>query len=142
MSTLKNGFENGFTGTADFEAAVQALMPQSVIVQGVEGMRQYYDETLSRYFTNDDGEISGKLQNFVQDCVEKGLMTEDSTIESFKLADHIGLEDIDSAFGWSSDVTNALFGSLEEVSADDRSAASADKSGASGERGVYRYNCF
>lgn len=115
MNTLKTGFETSFTGTADFEAAVQALMPKSVIEQGISGIRQYYDETLSRYFTNDDGEVTEKLQNFVQDCIEKGLMTEDSTIENFNLADHVSMGDIDSAFGFTSEVTNSIFGKMEEV---------------------------
>ena len=111
-STMRRGFLSGFTGSTEVEAAIQALVPQEIIDQGMEEVWNYASETLSRYFTENDDEVLEKLQNFASDAVNAGLMQEvDGVFESTGKP----LKDWAENLGLTVEDVIAILGKFEEV---------------------------
>ena len=109
---MRRGFLSGFTGSTEVEAAIQALVPQEIIDQGMEEVWNYASETLSRYFTENDDEVLEKLQNFASDAVNAGLMQEvDGVFESTGKP----LKDWAENLGLTVEDVIAILGKFEEV---------------------------
>ncbi|WP_434311443.1 peptidoglycan-binding protein [Hominifimenecus sp. rT4P-3] len=107
MEDLSKGFSEQRYGTAGFEAGARLLIPEDVIDQGVGAMKDYYDDTLKKYFTEDDEGIT----QFVRDALSEGLFIGDT--ESFVVAEGAKLQDFVDQLGLTKEAALSLFGDLE-----------------------------
>lgn len=112
--SITQGFETSKIGTKEFEAAVDALVPESVIEQGVEAIYNYYRDTLGRYFVYDDSGniLRESLENFVQDGIDKGLFS--GELSEWSVNAGVKLQDIADRLNLTKDSVISFFGALEE----------------------------
>ena len=101
---IEEGFNTGRTNTPEVQAAIKFLIPESEL----KDIPKYIAEVISRYFTNDNIGIT----NFLNDAVEKGLMTQDGT--DFTIAPDIDFDDFLREFPLNADQLKAMFNNLME----------------------------
>lgn len=86
LELINDGFKTGKVGSEAFQAAVKALVPESVykdiddLEKRMIAIHDYIDkdEKFADYFTIDDGEFSVTFDNikaFIKDCQDVGLFT-------------------------------------------------------------------
>lgn len=111
--SIKEGFESGKLGTPEFEAAVKLLVPEDIIDEGVASIRDYYNQSVKRYFSidDDDKETITGLENFINDSIKNGLM--DGSVEDFTVSENKHLEDFCDTLGLTKESVLSLFGELE-----------------------------
>jgi DNA repair exonuclease SbcCD ATPase subunit len=116
FKSIDAGFTSGKVGTKEFEAAVAAMIPE-ISRQDIDAVYDYYINELSKFFKyNSDGNLTREgLENFVQEALDAGgLLTEDSTLEDFTIANGVKLQDFADNLGLTKEAVVALFGALEE----------------------------
>ena len=86
LEVINEGFKTGKVGSEAFQAAVKALVPESVykdiddVQDRMQAIHDYIDKNplFADYFTIDEGEISITMDNikaFIKDCQDVGLFT-------------------------------------------------------------------
>lgn len=100
LGAIDEGLKTGKVGTETFQAAVKALVPESVyadcdnVIEKMDAIHSYLtsDEKLSDYFTIDDSgnfSITAKnIESFIKDCQEAELFT-NTGLEDFELTDNV-----------------------------------------------------
>lgn len=116
-SSINDAFDTTHKfGTAEFEAAVDLMIPDKVSDEGIEAIEKYKNDVLKRYMKYDgDGNIKvDGLQNFITDSLseENGLLT--GTKDNWVVAENTKLEDFAEKLNLTKDAVVAIFGELEE----------------------------
>ena len=99
LETINNGFKTGQVGSEAFQAAVEALVPDSVykdidnVQERMQAIHDYIDKNplFADWFTIEDGSFSITIKNiksFIDDAFGAGLLTGDSSGD-FSLTDEI-----------------------------------------------------
>lgn len=123
MDAIQEGFETGKVDTEAFNAALELLVPDSVyddldtVQDKLKAIENYYDNTLSSLFTNDEdyGSDPTGVVNFLNESLDKGLMTGD--MDYFEIADGTKLQDFADELGLTVDTVKSLLGELDEYTA-------------------------
>lgn len=112
--SIMEGFDSSKVGTKVFEAAVDALIPEDVINQGIEAIHDYYLNTLGKYFIYDDsGNILREgLEHFVQDGIDSNLFS--GTLEDWAVNAGVKMQDVADQLGLTKEAVMSFFGALEE----------------------------
>ena len=118
MSALEEGLNTGKVGTSEFMAAVDLMIPVDVYkgkVDEVAAIGEYYEETLSRYFSptgeNEDDYSSG-ITNFLNDSESAGLMSksiDDNGLETWTVNAGVKLEDFADQLGITEAAAESMF---------------------------------
>lgn len=118
MDALEEGLNTGKVGTSEFMAAVDLMIPVDVYkgkVDEVAAIGEYYDETLSRYFTptgeNGDDYSSG-ITNFLNDAESAGLMSktiDESGLETWTVNAGMKLADFAEQLGITKTAAESMF---------------------------------
>lgn len=114
-SSINDAFDTTHKfGTAEFEAAVDLMIPDKVSDEGIEAIEKYKNDVLKHYMKYDgDGNIKvDGLQNFITDSLGEGLLT--GTEDSWMVAENTKLDDFAEKLNLTKDAVVAIFGELEE----------------------------
>lgn len=103
------------TGNEDYKAALDFVIPDTVDREDVSAVESYMDSIKSYLRFDDKGNIDGlNVENFLQDAVNKGLMTVDEAGEEFQVAGGKTMQDFAEGLNLSMPLVQAIFGELEE----------------------------
>lgn len=118
MDALEEGLNSGKVGTSEFMAAVDLMIPVDVYkgkVDEVAAIGEYYEDTLSRYFTptgeNEDDYSSG-ITNFLNDAESAGLMSktiDESGLETWTVNAGMKLADFAEQLGITEAAAESMF---------------------------------
>lgn len=133
LNVINEGFKTGQVGSEAFQAAVKALVPESVykdiddLQDRMQAIHNYVSKNpvFSDYFTIDEGQISITIDNikaFLQDGLDDGIGanfgTFIGTLEDFDLAPHIqSVEDLADAYGITEAAALAMLTEFEKYDA-------------------------
>lgn len=132
LGVINEGFKTGKVGSEAFQAAVKALVPESVykdiddLQDRMQAIYDYVDKNpiFADYFTIDEGQISITMDNikaFVQDGlsgVEGRAPAFIGTLEDFDLSNSIkSVEDLAAAFGITEAAALAMLTEFEKYDA-------------------------
>ena len=134
LEVINEGFKTGKVGSETFQAAVKALVPESVYkdIDDLEArmiaIHDYIDKNpvFADYFTiDDDGKFSITYDNikaFIQDGLKDGVGEEfgvfTGTLEDFELSDNIkSVKDLADAYGITEAAALAMLSTFEQYDA-------------------------
>ena len=133
MQTLYDGFyKTGEVGTQAFEAAIDGLIPDSVLAgleskgDQLEATFKYYKEELLPTLTNDSDTISigaGDINSFIQEAINAGVLARDKNgdldISKKALSKEWDFEDVGKKMGYSEAYVNAMMHEVDKNLFDD-----------------------
>ena len=133
LETINNGFKTGQVGSEAFQAAVKALVPESVykdidnVQERMQAIHDYIDKNpiFADYFTIKDGSFSitmDNIKNFIQDGLNDGVGAEfgvfEGTLDDFTLSDQItSIKDLADAYGITEAAALAMLTEFEKYDA-------------------------
>lgn len=107
----------GRIGNADYKAALDFVVPDSVDSTDADAINSYLDR-IKKYFTWEDGGRTGlDISQFCKDAVDAGLMVLDESGENYTIAGQTTMEDFAEGLGLSLPLVQAVFGEMEEFGA-------------------------
>ena len=103
------------TGNEDYQAALDFVIPDTVDREDVSAVKSYMDSIKSYLRFDKNKNVDGlNVENFLQDAVNKGLMTVDESGEDFEVAGGKIMQDFADGLNLSMPLVQAIFGELEE----------------------------
>lgn len=118
MADLEAGFESGKVGTAEFEAAVDLLVPKDVYEGAkdeIDAIYDYWNDTLKPLFTatgeNEDDYTTG-ISNFLEKAEDLDLMTknvDDNGFETWTVNTGLKLSDFAEQMGITEAAAESMF---------------------------------
>ena len=103
------------TGNEDYQAALDFVIPDTVDREDVNAVESYMNSIKSYLRFDKDGNVDGlNVESFLQDAVNKGLMTVDEAGEDFQVAGGKTMQDFADGLNLSMPLVQAIFGELEE----------------------------
>ena len=115
--TLNNATSDSYgrIGNADYKAAVDFIVPDTVDHDDTEAITAYMD-SIANYLTFDDnGNAKGlNIEEFCKQATEAGLMTLDEATSEYKIAGEKTMKDFAEGLGLSLPLVQAMFGEMEE----------------------------
>lgn len=115
--TLNNATSDSYgrIGNADYKAAVDFIVPDTVDHDDTEAITAYMD-SIANYLTFDDnGNAKGlNIEEFCKQATEAGLMTLDEATSEYKIAGEKTMKDFADGLGLSLPLVQAMFGEMEE----------------------------
>lgn len=119
--TLNNAESDSYgrIGNADYKAALEFVIPDSVDSSDQEAINSYLDSISSMFTWDENGKRTGlDIENFCQKAVEQGLMTFDEASEEYRVAGGKTVEDFAEGMNLSLPLVQAMFGEMEEFGAE------------------------
>lgn len=109
----------GRIGNADYKAAVDFVVPESIDHEDTEAVNKYMDSIKDLFTYDEDGNRDGlDIMSFCEKAVDAGLMTLDESTDEFKVAGQTTMEDFANGLGLSLPLVQAMFGEMEEFGAE------------------------
>lgn len=115
--TLGNSSSDKYmrTGNADYKAAVEFVIPDSVDRKDTAAIQSYMDSIKSYFTFDDNGSYKGlNIGEFCNKALEAGLMEIDESGESYQIAGQKTMQDFADGLGLSLPLVQAMFGEMEE----------------------------
>lgn len=108
---IQDGLDSGKVGTSKFKASVEFLIPDDIPEEDISK----YMQKVNRYITDDiDGKSdSTGINNFLDDAIAKGLMSEDKDGQ-IKVAAGKVMQDFCDAMEITPEMAQSIFGELQE----------------------------
>lgn len=108
LQAIEEGLNSGKVGSKKYKAAVEFLVPDEVSQKGEQAVQSYM-KSLNRYLVEENGGVD----NFLEDAIAKGLMTEDSNGQ-VAIAANKKMSDFVEQLKITPEMARAIFGELEE----------------------------
>lgn len=114
FKALQEGIKTLKTGTSEYEAAENLLIPDNIKEKGIEAVKDYTNTFLKPLFAEvKEGETGiTRFNNFMQKSVNEGLATWQDG--NWVINPDVNLEDFIEKLGITKDLALAIFGELEE----------------------------